>query len=293
MQADASISVGNELPISVTIPPLAFKVMVPGCHPDQPHIHLADANTKSVDVQSKNDLTVEVYGLIQKLPDTLTSICPTLLKSPLDILLGDYMSGDDMTVYISGSENTPDDTPLWISNFLKDITIPVDFHGKTFDNLIRNFSLADVHFGLPDPFSGPNSPDSKPRVSATIKALISLPDEMNFSLNVSQVKANADIYYHDKKLGKLDLHEWQKAKSKRIEAHGDQRAGLAISSIVKDAPIDITDNSVFADIVQKVVFGGKKVVLGVKAAVDVETTTVLGRLTVRDIPAEGEVFVNR
>ena len=293
MEADVSVLIANRYPVKFTIPSLGFNVEVPGCSPEQPRINVADARTSDIFVKPKQDIPVQVHGLIRRLPDTLTSICPKLLKSPLDMLLGDYMNGDEMTVYISGSEEPTEDTPDWVANFLNDIVVPVGFHGKTFDNLIRNFSMADVHFGLPNPFSGPDSPDSKPRVSATIKALIGLPDEMNFSVNVSQVKANADIFFHDRKLGNLDLKEWQKAESKRIDKTGDQKAGLKVSSVVKDAPINITDNEVFADLVQKVVFGGKKVTLAVKAAVDVETTTVLGKLVVRDIPAEGEVFVHR
>lgn len=292
VQGDVSAVVANKFPVKFTVPPLGFKIMVSGCNPDQPKIDVANAQTKTIHVEPKQDVPVDAVGIVHKLPKDLTSICPKLLKSPLDILLTDYMNGEELTLFVSGSENQSSETPSWIADFLSDIVVPIDFHGKTFDKLIRNFTMEDVHFGLPDPFSGPDSPDSNPRVSATIKAIINLPDEMNFNLDVQRVKAQAEIFSHGKKLGDLDLKEWQKAESKRIEKEG-QKPGLQVSSIIKDAPINITDNEVFADLVRKVVFGGKEVVLAVKAAVDVQTSTVLGDLVVRDIPAEGEVFVNR
>ena len=293
MAADVSLSVKNQYPVRLNIPPLGFNILVQACSPELPYINLADAVTQEIFVEPGQDVEVQVYGLVRKLPDTLTSTCPEIQKSPLDVLVGGYVRGNETTVYVRGSDDPVNDTPEWISDFMKSVVIPVGFPGKTFENLIRNFSLDDVHFGLPDPFARPDSPGSKPRVSAIVKALVGLPDEMNFPISVGHVRANADIFYHDKKLGQLDLSKWQEAKSELIEAHGSTEAGLAVSSVVKNAPIDITDDDVFAKIVQAMVFGSKEVVLGVKAAVDVETKTVLGKLVVRDIPAEGKVFVNR
>lgn len=293
MEADAAIAVKNDYPVRLTIPSLGFNIQVAGCSPDEPRINVADAYTQKVEIEPKTDVQIDVNGIIRRLPETLTSTCPSTEKSPLDILVRDYMNGDDLTVYVTGSDSIASDTPEWIATFLKDIAVPVEVHGKTFDNLIREFSLEDVHFGLPNPFSTPGSPEAKPRVSAKIMALIGLPDEMNFAINVSRIRANADIYYHDQKMGDLDLSKWQKAESKHIDAHGGEKAGLAVSSIIKEAPINVTDNEVFAKVIQAVAFSGEKVTLSVKAGVDVETNTVLGQLVVRDIPAKGEVFVNR
>ena len=113
---------------------------------------------------------------------------------------------------------------------------------------------------------------------------------MNFELNVDQVKADADVFYHGKKLGKLDLHKWQKARSSNVN---DTERGpeLLIESEVKNAPLEITDDDLFTEIIQSLVFAGKGVVLDVKAAVDVHTATALGKFVVRDIPAAGKVLV--
>ena len=293
MAADVSLTLSNQYPVKFTIPPLGFDILVQGCAPEESYLMLARATTHEVAIEPKEEINVNVGGVIRQLPETLTKTCPNTLRSPLDALLGDYIHGAETTVYVRGSDHPLPDTPSWITELTKDVVVPLPFPGHTFDRLIRNFSLTDVHFGLPDPMAKPDSPQGKPRISAVVKVLAGLPKEMNFPISVGRVKANADVYYHTKKLGELDLNKWQKANSSRIEAHGDQDAGIAVDSVVEDAPLDITDNSVFTEVVRALIFGGKPVILGVKADVDVETKTALGKFVVRDIPAEGKVFVKR
>ena len=293
MAADVSLALTNEYPVQFTVPSLSFDVLVQGCSPDRPYLRLADAITEEIQVQPKKDVEVQVGGFIKKLPETLLATCPQTQKSPLDALLGEYIRGDDTTIYVRGSSSPSGNTPDWVTALIQGVTVPLPFPGKSFDNLIRNFSLADVHFALPDPFATPDTPEASPRISATVKALVGLPKEMNFPIDVSRVRADADVYYHEKKLGHLDLRKWQKAKTTRIEAHDNVEAGLAVESIVKNAPLKITDDDVFTDVVEDLIFGGKPVVLGVKADVDVETETALGKFVVREIPAEGKVFVKR
>ena len=293
MAADVILNVANKYPLTFTVPPMGFHVLVDDCSPDLPHIHFADALTEQIDIESKQDIVARVRGFVGALPDSLTKACPSTEKSPLDSLVGDYIRGEESTIYIEGGDPPSPDTPEWIVDFMRSITLPVSFPGKSFGNLIRNFSLEDVHFGLPDPFANPKSPESLPRISAVVKALVGLPEEMNFPLNIPHVRASCEVFYHHKKLGELDLKKWQEAKSRRIEPHGDIEAGLLLEAVFENAPLEITDENVFSDVVQDLMFGDEKVVLGVKADVDVETETVLGKFVVRDVPAEGKVFVKR
>ena len=293
MAADVSLRLMNEYPVRFTLPPLGFNILAQPCSSDLPYIAFANATTEEIFVNPNQNVEAHVRALIRKLPDSLTSACPNIQKSPLDLLVGEYIRGNETTIYVRGADSSSINTPQWVSDFMKTIIVPVGFPGKTFENLIRNFSLADVHFGLPDPFSSPGSPDSQPRISAAVKALVALPEEINFPIDIAHVRADADVYYHDRKLGQLNLRKWQKAQSKRIEARGDVQAGLVVLSVVKNAPLKITDDDVFAKVVQALVFGGENVILGVKAAVDVEMKTILGKFVIRDIPAEGKIFVKR
>ena len=293
MAADVSLVLTNEYPVKFMVPSLGFDILVQGCSPDQPYLRLADAITEDIQVQPNTEVEVQVGGFLRKLPETLLATCPQTRKSPLDTLLGEYIRGDETVVYVRGSSSQSRGTPDWVTALIQSITIPVPFPGKGFDNLIRNFSLTDVLFTLPDMLAAPNTPEASPRISATVKALVGLPKEMNFPIDISRVRADADVYYHKKKLGYLDLKHWQKANTTRIDAHDDIEAGLAVESIVKQAPLKITDDDVLTEVVEELLFGGKPVVLGVKADVDVETETALGKFVVREIPAEGKVFVKR
>jgi hypothetical protein len=293
MAADVSIWVKNDYPIALSVPPLGFGILVDNCSPDQPHIMIANSITNALRVEPKANVNLNVTGTIRHFPDKLVNTCPGSGKSPLDAFIGSYIHGDDSTIYVRGSDSPPPDTPQWLSELMSSITVPVPFRGHTFDKLIRNFSLIDVHFSLPDPWAEPGSPESDPMISAKIKALINLPQEMNFPVDVDRVRAKANVFYKGQKLGRLDLHKWQHANSTRVPAHGDESPALLVESQIKKAPLVITNDDVFSDIVQKLLFGGKPVMLSIKADVDVEMDTVLGALTVREIPAEGDVPVKR
>ena len=286
----ASVQIMNDYPVRFDVPHLHFDILVPNCLPEDEYLLLGDARTDVAHIVPKRQVEVNVTGMIRQLPKSLTTACPGSNSSPLDGLLRDYLDGKDTTVFVRGASKQNPSTPDWVTSLIKDTTVPFPLPGHPFDNLIRNFSLADVHFSLPDPFADPNTPDSQPKISATVKALVGLPKEMNINLDVDRVKADADVFYHGKKLGKLDLHKWQKARTSKIE---DSKAGpeLLIESEVKNAPLQITDDDVFTDIIQQLIFGGKGVVLDIQAAVDVNTVTALGEFTVRQIPAKGKVFV--
>lgn len=293
MIVEASLALKNEYPVTFTVPVLRFDILVQGCSPGQPYITVADAVTKRIEVSPRTTIDVGVQGIIPKLPEILLTACPDTKKSPLDFLLGSYINGDETTIFVRGSDAPSSNAPQWLTDLLNSVTVPLPFLSRGFDSLIRNFSLADVHFGLPDPFAAPGSPKSNPRLSATVKALVNVPEEMNFPINVSRVRADAEVYYHEKKLGYLDLSKWQKANSTRVKADSETPAGLAVSSVVKNAPLSITDDDVFADLVKGLIFSSKAIMLGVKAQVDVETETALGRFVIRDLPAHGKFFVKR
>ncbi|KAI9796799.1 MAG: hypothetical protein M1825_006508 [Sarcosagium campestre] len=286
MEADASVTVAYEFPLRLTIPPLGFEILVQNCGQDEPYLLLGEATTAAFEVIPGKDVSADVTGLVHDLPDQLTQACPGSKSSPLDMLLGGYIHGKDTTVYVRGSDSPAPDTPDWIADLTSSVTVPFPFPGHTFDNLIKNFTLADVHFSLPG-LSG----SDQPMLSAIVKALIALPKEMNLPLNVSRVRADAEIFYHGDKLGFLDLHKWQTANSTRFEAHGASMATLLVESAVVDAPITITDEDVFQSVVQAMLFSGKPVILGITAVVDVDVDTSLGQFIIKEIPAKGAVSV--
>ncbi|KAK3321074.1 hypothetical protein B0T19DRAFT_431440 [Cercophora scortea] len=294
MAAEVSVTAYNEYPVSVNVPELGFEVLVPGCDLNAPYILVAALTTSPVTVRPQTDVVVVAHGTITELPESLTSLCPNSEQSPLDLFFKKYLDGETATVFVRGQKRNQGlfavtGTPDWLADIISSITVPVAFPGRSFDNLIRSFSLTDVHFTLPDPFAEPGDPDADPKVSGTIEVLAALPAEMNFSLNVSHVRADADVFYGSRKLGELNLSQWQNATSTQQAAGEDREATLTITSRIKDAPLNVTDADVLADVMQALLFGGKEVILGIKALVDVEVQTILGQLVVKGVPAEGKV----
>lgn len=293
MGADASIVVQNDFPLQITLPPVAVDVGMAGCSAADAPIMVGTAQTPALEVKPKTDLEVNVTGNVDHLPDPVTKICPNSAKSPLDTFIGDYMKGQDATIYIKCCKFPDPSTPDWARDLLKDITVPVPFAGRGMGDMIKNFTMANMHFSLPDPFAEPGTPEAAPKVSGVITVNVGLPNEMNFPLNVTQVNADADIYYHNKKLGKMDLKKWQKANSTRIEAHGKSGPSLLVQSEINKAPIQILDDDLFSEVVQALIFGGKSVLLDMKAAVGVGVDTPMGKFAIRDIPAKGSIPVKR
>lgn len=292
MAADVSLSLSNAYPIKLDIPPLGFDILVPNCGADDLYIQLADATTDTIHVEPYSDVTVNVGGVVRELPEPLLQTCPHSNKTPLDLLLGDYIHGNDTTIFVRGSNVPRGDTPDWITQIISSVTLPIPFPGHTFDGLIRNFSLTDTEFSLPDPWAEPGSDEASPQISGNIVVLAGLPKEMNFGINVSRVRAKADVFYKNEKMGELDLHKWQAAKSERVE-HGGEAPEIKIESQIKNAPLNITDDDVFTDVLRALLLGGKTVMLKVEALVDVEVSTVLGKLVIKDLPAVGNVPVKR
>jgi hypothetical protein len=207
-------------------------------------------------------------------------------------LLGDYLHGNDTTIFVRGSNSPNGDTPEWITKIISSVTVPVPFPGHTFDNLIKNFSLTDTHFSLPDPLADPGSEEENPQISGNIVVTAALPKEMNFGINVTRVRANADVFYKKEKLGVLNLHKWQAAESERIEPKDGEGAAIKIQSRINNAPLNITDEDVFYDVISAL-FLGDGVMLKIEALVDIEVSTVLGKLVIKGMPAEGVVPVRR
>ena len=293
MAADVSLLVKNGFPVDLAVPPLGFKILVDNCEKSEPYILMADATTERAHVRPKQDVELNVTGFVKHLSANLTQDCPNSDMSPLDVILGKYMRGKENTVYVRGSTSPGGETPDWVDELISDIIVPVPLPGKEAGHLIKNCSLADTHFSLPDPFARPGAPEANPRISAKVRALVALPNEMNFNISANRVRADADVYYKGEKLGKLDLDKWQQANSTRIEATKHEDPALLIESLVEKAPLNITDDEVFADLIQDLVFGGKSVVMHLKAKVDVQVETALGEFRVRRIPAEGQVPVKR
>ncbi|KAJ5570946.1 hypothetical protein N7535_004606 [Penicillium sp. DV-2018c] len=290
MAVDVLLTSMINSPVAFTIPVLGFDVLVPNCSPGDPYILVANAQTSTIDIQPDQFTPVGVKGLIQQLPEELISNCPGQKGSPLDLLVSSFMQGHETTIYVRGSDAPSPDSPAWLVDLLRSVTVPLPFTGHALDNLVKNFTMSDTHFSLPNPFAEPDAPDSQPTVSAQVEVLIALPEQMNFQVDVPQVRALADVYYKEKKLGVLNISQWQDANSTMVDDQ-DGSTALLVEFAMKDAPLEVTDESLLAEVIQAMLFGSETIMLRVAATVDTRVATGLGSFALRGIPAEGRVPV--
>lgn len=277
----------NEYPVSLTVPRVGFEVLIAGCTPEEPKIAVGTGISSVIDVQPKTDVVVEAQGIVSRLPQRLTQACPTSELSPLDEFIKNYLGGESAEIFVRGKQPSHSELPDWLKELLESITVPIDFPGNSFDNLLRSFSLEDVDFSLPNPFE----PEGKPRVSGTVVAVAGLPEGMNVDLDVDSIKSQGNLFFKDKKFGELNLRKWQKAKSRRLDSD-EKEVLMEITSRIDNAPIDITDNDVFSSLVSELIFGRGDVIVDAHARLDVKVDTVLGPLVIRDVPADGSIPVN-
>lgn len=288
--ANGSVTAYNEYPLGLTVPSVGFDVLVPDCDEALPLIKVASARSSEIHVKPHDNVTAQATGLIERLPEALTRACPGSKLSPLDEFVKHYLGNQTTKVYVKANQQTSN-LPDWAGGIIENFTVPIDLPSQSVDDFIRNLTLTNVDFKLPNPFSGPNDPSSKPRVSGTVQVLALLPDGFDVGVNVKSLRSTGDLIYNGKKFGELNLRKWQDAKSDKITDQDDIEL-LRITSTVTNAPIDITDSDVFADLMQEMFFGSENILLDVKAIVDVKIGTVLGSVTVQQVPASGKIPVN-
>ena len=291
--ANVTITSYNQYPVELDVPELGFEVLVPNCVNSDPLIPVALAVTEPLSIHAKSEVSVNVHGAIEELPESLVRVCPESGSSPLDDFIRRYLDGKSAKLVVRGRKLPNSDTPDWIGEILSSIAVPGPFPGRSFDDLIKEFSLTDVDFQLPDPMADPDDEDEDPRVSGTVRVVAALPKELNIELNVSDLKATADVYYKKQRFGKLQIEDWQPANSTRLDDPASGEASLIINSRVEDVPLHITDSNVFTQVLQALIFGGKDVLLDIKALVDIKVETALGELVLNKVPTEGKIPVKR
>lgn len=289
--ANVTLGLFNEYPISLNIPPLGFEILVSNCQSSEPSISVAEAVTELIEVRAHANVSARALGVISEIPDSLVRLCPDTELSPLDYFMDSYLHGEDAEVLVRGREVEGSGTPKWISSILSSITVPIALPGRSFGDLIRDFSAEDINFKLPSPFADPSDPDSSPQVSGTIHVLAALPEEMKLDLGVRKIKSRSNLFYGGKKLGELNQNQWQDANSTRLVDNGESL--INITTRIVDLPLTITDNDVFGEVLRKMFFGSDDILLDVEASVDIKVGTVVGELAVRGVPAKGKIPVKR
>ncbi|TGZ80444.1 hypothetical protein EX30DRAFT_307729 [Ascodesmis nigricans] len=289
LNANASLLVHNLYVIGLDIPPLGFTISFPGCEVKD-IVAVANAALPPISIVPLRDIDVDVTAVIPSIPTELTGICPGSNLSPMDTFISRYLHGEVSKVYVSGDGVDRPETPSWITEILKDLTVPVPFSGHSMDGVVKKFSMSNFDISLPMPGMDPNSPDSLPLVSADVEVLVALPRDVDIDFEVSALSARANVSYTGAIFGDLGMHEWMPAISEKVKL--DQQLYMKVNAAVKNAPLNVTNYDVFQQIVQKILFGERGIDLTVDGRADAEVAIPLGKFIVHDLPAAGNITID-
>lgn len=282
----ASAQVVNPYPMTIDIPALAWKVLVPGCNlSDQ--IRLANVNTEALSIQAGKNVTVNVSSLISSLPQSLLDPCGDGAPSPLEVLFQALLDpNQNTTVFISGGHQTSA-LPKWLPDILSSLVIPFPLphlDSKTTD-LISSIHCSEMVITFPSPWAPPGTPAAQPKVSGVIEAVIRPPKEAaDVAINVTAVKTDVFLLDKGEKFGRVVVPEWTPATTERdIMIH--------VKARVAEVPVEVIDPIVFQRVMTKVLRGSGVVKIGVQGTVDAQVTLLMGEFAVRGIPVQGIVEI--
>lgn len=289
VNATASITLKNPYQLQFGIPSILFNILLQGCD-EHNLVHIATAKSLPLHVEPKSDIDVEISSIIHNLPGTFINACPKSQISPMDKFLGAYLHGDDNTVFVRGSDSSSPNVPGWLQEILQSITVLVPFPGNAFNDTVKSFSLSNVSFQLPTSDAEPGSPESSPRLGASVVAIVRTPEEINLSLYVKRLRAIANVSYEGGVFGALDLRKWMIAESSR----SSNNKYLEVNAEVKDAPLNITNYDIFRIVVKKMLSGEENSLqLGIRGDTDVDIKTSLGEFVISNIPVTGNITIDR
>lgn len=283
----------NPYPININLPALDWVVEAPACH-EQQIVPLAGAHSDSLLVTPHGDVSLKVVSTVAELPRPFTQACPGSdpALSAMDRYLRQYLSGEKITIYVRGKPSQQIvDFPPWVADLLSVVSIPVPVPGRKSgggggtDKMVKSFGLSRVKITLPQ--RGIPGNDALPRLSALVNAVIDLPKELDFSIAIGQLRGVSDMAYEGDKFGVLEIADWTPATS-FYTAEGY----IQVIAEISDVPLQITDQTVFKTIVQKMLFEGE-VEVQIDGTIDVGLETPVGEFTVNKLPAKGNVALRR
>jgi hypothetical protein len=285
----ATAEIVNPYPVTLEVPGLGWKVLVPGCTPSE-QIHATDADTSSIFIQAGKNITVDISSSISSLPEQLLNPCNDLTPSPLESLFQSFLDPNLTTkIFISGRHQSSPSLPSWLPSLLSSLTLPIPIPSldpNSASDLISGIHIHEMKFRLPSPWAPPGTPYSQPTVSGVIETILRLPAEVaDVAVNITALKADIDLFDQGQKFGKIVVPEWVSATTQR------KKKTLRVVARVTEVPVEVLDPLVFNRVMRKVLQGGGVVEIGIQGVVDGQVKVLVGEFALRGIPVERTVEV--
>ncbi|KAI9498274.1 hypothetical protein BDB00DRAFT_755129 [Zychaea mexicana] len=204
----------------------------------------------------------------------------------MEKFLSAYLHGNTSTVYVRGSPFGPDDnvatgTPEWLRKALQSLTLRVPFPGTKQSDMIQSLELTHIKIDF--------SPAGNPVISGDIDAVLKKPDEMQFSINVTEIDPKVFLYLEansSQPFGRLTSNKPCPA----VTTEKDGSSLVNVSSKLHRAPFQVLPgkDKEFQKFLNSI-FNGRRATVYIKGTADAMVDSAFGHLTVHDLEFKGEI----
>ncbi|KAF7728203.1 hypothetical protein EC973_006597 [Apophysomyces ossiformis] len=213
-------------------------------------------------------------------------------KLLMEQFLSSYLHGNISTVLVRGSAFGPDErnnsdssfssTPIWLRKALQSVTLSVPFPGTTQTDLIRSLELSNIKIDF--------SQQGDPLISSDIDAWFRKPDEMQFSMNVTEISPIVYLYLEaDSKTPFGRVYPDAPCKAYTFEDDDSLPKGTArIKSQLNKAPFSVLDEDDFQKFIFAV-FNKQHSKVFIQGSADAKVDSAFGLLMVRGLDFKGEI----
>lgn len=287
------IQADYKYPVEADVPELNWKVKIPGCSTDDINsaLTVCKCKTDKTHLKPYSSVNISASSGLSTVPTELTEPCDIGQKSPLDNFISRYFKGLPNDIVITGDDEQSADIPDWFSEILKGINFTFQFNGKKEDDeIIKDIAFRDFRLHMFDMKEGDSN--NNPRVSAVVTVIIETPQTIDIGsevpLSVANAKGVADLFSKQhKKFAEINIPDWVPCKT-TMTGKNTYKVEFAI----ENSPVNVTDESVFSQVMRQVVFRGSSPVR-IESLIDAQVHTPVGDFELTEISANGNTVLKR
>jgi hypothetical protein len=276
--------------LSLTLGNIDFGIYLPAIEKDEKDAQIAVVEAIDADLQGHRMNYFNVTGRTLPIEGSTTE---KLMSS----FISSYLKGNTTFVHVRGSSFGPDDqpakkhvstTPLWLRKALESIMLRVPFPGATETNLIQSLELSHIKIDF--------SSTGAPLISADAIALLKKPQEMQFSMDVTEIDPLVYLFLNpDSEQPFASVKSPKPCPASSKDGNGIELplGTMKVTSKLSRAPFKVLPGGQkdFEEFLNRV-FKHKKGKVYIRGTSDAKVSSAFGNLTIKDLDFHGEVETN-
>lgn len=275
--------------LSLTLGTIDFGVYLPAMEKDQEDAQIAVIEAIDADLQGHRMNYFNVTGRTLPIEGATADLMSSFISS--------YLKGNTTQVHVRGSSYGPDDQPskkhistlpLWLRKALESVMLSVPFPGATETGLIQSLELSHIKIDF--------SSTGSPLISGDAIALLKKPQEMQFSMDVTEIDPLVYLFLNpdsEKPFALVRSNRPCPATSEDGNGIDLPLGTMKVTSRLFRAPFKVLPDGQkdFEEFLNRV-FQHKKGKIYLRGTSDAKVSSAFGNLTIHDLEFNGEVETN-